>query len=151
MRKTREVIITDALVKLFWKSIQTEENGCWRWKGSIANNGYGKIYPDQAGYLAHRVSYTLHKGKIPENLSIDHLCRNRYCVMPAHLEAVTMRENLLRGNGISGVYARRSHCNRGHLYTPETTRLDSRSGYRICILCARENDRKRRPPKVERI
>src|SRR3990167_8003727 len=73
------------------------ETGCWEWTGAIIQNGYGQLKgaSDRVEY-SHRVAYQLFYGEIPEGLTIDHLCRNRKCVNPLHLEAVSNQENILR-------------------------------------------------------
>lgn len=83
---------------------QPEPNcGCWLWSGEINSSGYGRISQGnnhcgaRVRYLAHRVSYELHKGAIPKGMDLDHLCRVRLCVNPAHLEPVTRSENNRRG------------------------------------------------------
>lgn len=70
---------------------------CWLWQGQQNRNGYGRIKIQGRWLMVHRVSYELHIGPIPEGLVLDHLCRNRLCCNPQHLEAVTVRENTLRG------------------------------------------------------
>jgi len=84
--------------------------------------------------VAHRISYELLKGDIPEGLDLDHLCRNRGCVNPDHLEPVTRKENLLRGNTIPAKHARKTHCPQGHEYTKGNTFI-SKSGSRHCRKC----------------
>ena len=112
----------------------TPDGECWRWTGSISPNGYGRfnlIY-------AHRRSYELHVGPIPEGLTIDHLCRHRWCVNPAHLEPVTRGENVLRGVGPSAQHARKTHCKRGHPLSGENLRVHARG--RECAICKRIRD-----------
>jgi len=105
-------------------------SGCWVWMGTVANNGYGKIGKS----VAHRIFYEQEFGPVPEGLQLDHLCRNRLCVNPAHLEPVTQRENIMRGTSPTAVNARKTHCIRGHEYTTENTYIRS-NGYRMCRAC----------------
>ena len=103
--------------------------GCWEWQGTIDRHGYGRIRSS----LAHRRSYALFVGPIAESLTVDHLCRNRRCVNPAHLEPVSKRENTLRGEGISAKNAKKTHCIRGHLLGGLNLRMNGRQ--RICKAC----------------
>lgn len=86
------------------------DTGCWNWTGSCQPNGYGRSSVGSTKWLAHRLVYTLLVGEIPCGLDLDHLCRNRRCVNPEHLEPVTRKINLLRGER-----ANRTHCPQGHL------------------------------------
>lgn len=105
----------------FWARINKTKS-CWNWKGNKKSDGYGNIYHKGVFILAHRLSYEIHNGKIPKGLVIDHLCRNTRCVNPDHLEAVTTRENILRGEGVAAQNARKTHCKRGHEFTPDNIR-----------------------------
>lgn len=90
---------------------------------------------------AHRVAYMLFRGAIPEGKQLDHLCRTRHCVNPDHLEAVTVKENLLRGESWSGVNHRKTHCKQGHEFSVENTAIRSGGG-RTCRTCKREEARR---------
>jgi hypothetical protein len=121
---------------------------CWLWAGSInPTRGYGRIFSksDDGRWresMAHRVMYENLIGPIPKALVLDHVCRVRSCVNPAHLEPVTQRLNILRGVGPTAVHARRTHCARGHELTPDNVRVQgSRSGrnyQRLCKACRRD-------------
>lgn len=128
------------------RSIEFDTNGgCWLWTGNTNWGGYGRVRTHSGADLAstHRVAYQIANGPIPEGYQIDHLCRVRCCCNPAHLEAVTQRENLRRGNGVSSRNAAKTHCIHGHEYTPENTGRGSR-GRRRCRACQSAKDRARR-------
>ncbi len=136
-----------------WEAVT--ESGCWLWMGATNGVGYGTFYvrpTDGAFYVrpkcgrqrmtyAHRLSYELHKGPLPEGLTIDHLCRVRCCVNPGHLEAVTLRVNLLRGEGLPAKCAKKTHCPQGHPYDATNTH-HHRNGSRQCRECGRRRDRR---------
>ena len=116
---------------------------CWLWMGATNSKGYGCWAVDGVSQLAHRVAYELMVRQIPEGLTIDHLCRNKLCVNPAHLEAVTLRENIARAYEQD----KPSHCPQGHEYSPENTYLNPRpSGRvnRICRKCAYQATKRNR-------
>ena len=117
----------------FWEKVD-KSGDCWQWTGS-KGDGYGKVNGFHTS-LAHRLSYEEACGPIPEGLQLDHLCRNRACVKPGHLEAVTQKVNQERGSN-----ATRTHCKHGHEYTPENTKI-IRSGSRWCRECGRERTRR---------
>jgi hypothetical protein len=124
------------LEKRFWAKVQ-KTDGCWLWLGGVNSGGYGSIsrgHRQEGMVHVHRVSYEMHCGEIPQGLVIDHLCRNRACVNPAHMELVTLGENVLRGEGFSARAARKTHCLRGHEFTEENTYRPP-SGGRYCRLC----------------
>ena len=110
--------------------------GCWNWLGQQSTTGYGRLKKGKSWTRAHRYSYELFVGDIPEGLVIDHLCRNTLCVNPEHLEAVTMRENVLRGVSPAAQYARRESCSKGHELSGDNLYLSR--GARICKACKRD-------------
>lgn len=110
--------------------------GCHVWTGSVVGKGYGLMGRDRsrAKVGVHRVAYELAHGPIPAGLVIDHLCRNRLCVNPAHLEAVSQRENILRGAGVAPGFAARTHCAHGHELSPGNF-YERAGGGRRCKVC----------------
>lgn len=125
--------------------IKKNRNECWIWLGGTIN-GYGRIYDAGKLHLVHRVSYEIHTGPIPKGLTLDHLCRVRRCINPDHLEPVTVKLNLLRGNGACARNARKRHCKRGHEFNKENTIPVGKSG-RSCRPCKNMLQRKRRRKK----
>lgn len=118
--------------------------GCWRWRASTSTDGYGVFYFAGRMVRAHRVSYSLTFGDISVGLTIDHLCRVRDCVNPAHLEAVTIKENSLRGETINADHASRTHCPAGHpLEGDNLSSWQLERGRRMCLTCNREHARAR--------
>lgn len=130
--------------KRFWRHVAAGPGDCWVWTGAKAR-GYGRFSPVHGKTaFAHRWSYEHHIGPIPAGLVIDHLCRNRACVHPHHLEVVTQRENLLRGQTLTAANASRTHCPAGHPYSEENTGHYGSRKYRACRTCAREKTAARR-------
>lgn len=123
----------------FFNNIE-ETNNCWNWKGTITWEGYGHFFLHGKEVRAHRFAYELFKGDIPNDLTIDHLCRNRSCVNPNHLEAVSHKENVLRGIGITAINAQKTHCVRGHLLDGENI-YARKDGYRECFVCKKIKDK----------
>jgi hypothetical protein len=113
------------------------ETGCWIWQRATSADGYGRVSVGGKVIPAHRRAYELLVGPIPKGLTIDHLCRNRPCVNPDHLEPVTNRENILRGNTLPAANAAKTHCKYGHPFSPENTWHDLKRGWRKCRTCMR--------------
>lgn len=130
----------------FWRKVSAPDaRGCWPWTGAISGTGYGLFSPPATrGVAAHRYSYELLIGVIPDGLTIDHLCFNRICCNPAHMEPVTRGENARRGqvnrlrrNGRARPdLTERTHCKNGHEFTAENTRRVGNA--RHCRECQRE-------------
>lgn len=123
----------------FWGKVTITEAGCWEWQGAT-NHGYGRFRHQSA----HRWSWEQEHGPIPNGLTIDHLCRNTFCVNPSHLEPVTIGENLRRSPiQRSTINAAKTHCPHGHPYSAENT-FHSK-GRRHCLACRRIRDAQRGP------
>lgn len=131
----------DSFMEIPWSKIDRTKD-CWNWKGALSGGGYGQVHlKDNKTVRAHRLTYELLVGPIPAGLQLDHLCRNRKCVNPKHLEPVTRRVNILRGVGASAQNAKRTLCKNGHPLNEENTFW--RKGkwgepWRQCIPCRRD-------------
>lgn len=120
----------------FWAKVDKTET-CWNWTAYRDPLGYGNFWPaDKRMVLAHRFAFELLVGLIPEGLELDHLCRNPSCCRPDHLEAVTHRENILRGIGATAANAAKTTCIRGHSLSEANLRIRPDGG-RICRACRR--------------
>lgn len=124
----------------FWT--QVDKSGeCWMWTGPVTDYGYGICNRAQEQY-AHRLAYRWLVGPIPEGFEVDHLCRMKLCVNPAHLEPVTKQENIRRQNALTSGKAQRArtHCPQGHPYSGTNLHV-RRNGHRTCVTCSRQRVR----------
>lgn len=148
MKRSRRVV--DESTR-FWSKVD-KTGDCWVWIAGL-RSGYGQFRRTRDHgnpALAHRYAYELVNGKIPDGLQLDHLCRNRACVNPDHLEPVTQQVNMLRGHQSRLANGMDDRCVHGHLYTPENTyRNPKRTSDIRCRECSRIRDRARRPAKRE--
>ncbi len=126
----------------FWRQVD-DSGSCWIWTGIKDYKGYGQFSANNKKHLAaHRWAYEALVGPIKEGFVVDHLCRNRACCNPDHMEIVTPTENVMRGEGITAQNARRAECSCGHTYSV-AHRKDGRS-YRFCKRCKNEQQREKR-------
>ena len=127
----------DLMVR-FHSKIRIDENGCWVWCAGKNSAGYGEFRGPGKQWRAHRYSYVLHRGEIPEGLVLHHDCRNKACVNPAHLIPVTPWQNVMLDDTPARRNATAAHCRSGH----KLDRMDARTGKRYCTTCKRERKRK---------
>lgn len=136
---------TDPQVR-FWRFVERTD-GCWLWRGALSTAGYGvfgaeRVEGKNRYALAHRFAFELLVDRIPDGLTLDHLCRVRACVNPAHLEPVDQRTNTLRGLAPSARNAIKTECDHGHPFNTDNTRVDPQTGQRSCWTCRRETSRR---------
>jgi hypothetical protein len=117
----------------FWAKV-VEIDGCWVWQSTRFDNGYGGFTVGKRLVRAHRFAYEQMVGEIPDGLQLDHLCRNRLCVNPDHLDPVTPRVNTRRSTSLAAINSRKTHCPKGHPYDDVNTRFE-RDGRRTCRTC----------------
>lgn len=134
----------DKRIELF--RAECSADACWTWPGRSMKNGYASSTtgrgPDKRAVYVHRYAYEKLVGPIPEGLVIDHLCRNRLCFNPAHLEVTDHRTNILRGTGASARCAVKTHCPKGHPYEGDNLVLRP-NGFRRCRTCDEQVEQKR--------
>jgi len=138
-----------AFARDVWLTAQLAWGGdeCWDWPWSKNSEGYALLRYEGRVQRAHRVLYAKLIGPIDDGLELDHLCRNRGCVNPWHLQPVTRKENILRGEGMGARFARRSHCKHGHELTDAN--IYRYKGSRMCRTCHNERTRQRRARTYE--
>jgi hypothetical protein len=136
------IYTTVPLSERFAAKVAKLPSGCWRWTGFIDKGGYGRIQEGRrsgAVLYAHRIAYEQVHGAVPEGCELDHLCRNRWCCNPDHLEAVSHRVNVLRGYAPTIQIHRSTTCSRGHEWNEENTYyIKGYPGKRQCRACKRE-------------
>jgi len=114
--------------------IKILDNGCWEWLGAKSSHGYGIVYNNHKINYVHRLTFYQYKYSIPKGKQIDHLCRNRICCNPHHLEIVTPKTNVLRGISSQAKNKRKTHCKNGHEFTKENTIIQNGDNRR-CRKC----------------
>lgn len=121
----------------FLAKVNKIPNGCWEWTGSLTNKLYGQFYYSGKNGRAQRYSYEFYVGKIPEGLTIDHQCNNTKCVNPAHLKAMSMRDNILRSSGTAAKNAIKKFCVKGHPLVTDNLYIRHRGKNieRLCKKC----------------
>lgn len=146
-RRAPEYNVVPTVIRFLYH-VETVESGCWEWRGNIRNTGYGQFEVQGRTLRAHRWSYEHFRGRIPDGLQIDHLCKNKACVNPQHLEAVTAAINVERSDNAAALNSRKTHCKREHLLAGDNVRLRA-NGARICRTCERERNERSRTDKPE--
>jgi hypothetical protein len=130
--------------RLLSKAVINWETGCWEWTASKTGDGYGKLGVNGKTRDAHAVAYELIEGPVPDGLELDHTCRVRRCINPAHLEPVTHRENMLR----APYFGSDTHCKAGHEWTEENTY--TYRAQRCCRACNAASHKQRYVRRADR-
>jgi len=132
-QQRQEVVMPTTLLRLSQKYTKLP-SGCWQWNGAKQPTGYGQMWNGERPEQAHRIAYRLFVGPIPDGYEVDHLCRNRSCINPAHLRIVTHRENMRCSLTVMGENARKTHCKRGHALSGHNL-IITKQGTRQCRIC----------------
>lgn len=122
----------------FWRYVERgSDEVCWEWRGALDGRGYAQFWSGESGVNAYRWLYEYERGPVPKGMHLDHLCRNTKCVNPFHLEVVTPRENIMRGEGVAARFAARTHCDHGHELSGNNLILAKSGKYvrRRCRIC----------------
>ncbi|NWA62995.1 HNH endonuclease [Pantoea sp. B9002] len=135
--------------RLLSKVAKNPNSGCWEFTGSLYKNGYGQIWNGARAEQAHRVAYRFYVAEIPADKEIDHLCKNRRCVNPKHLDIVTHQENIARSNTVMGENARKTHCMRGHPLEGENL-IITKQKTRQCRICSNMRARNAKARRKEK-
>lgn len=130
--------------QLFLSALSIEDGGCWKYPNTPNHDGYIRVSVKGRKVMTHRYSLMLRAVFIPVDCEVDHLCRNRWCCNPDHLQIVTHAENMRRGTGMDRIHAVKTHCVNGHEFTTESTYRNPR-GFRNCKVCRRIHDKNRKP------
>jgi len=131
-------------IRRFGEKATFQENGCWKWTAYINPDGYGIFCPEHGRLVfAHQFAYKSFRAPIPDGLELDHLCRNRSCVNPWHLELTTHLVNVQRGK--AGLQQRtRTHCSKGHPFDSNNTYFYNDGQKRGCLICRRQRSKEHR-------
>lgn len=140
------VQLTDAEQDRFWKKVR-KTDGCWVWTASHGSSGYGQFEVRGQNWAAHRIAWMICRHHLPRwGFELDHLCRNRSCVRPSHMDVVTRSENLARRPKETYPNAMKERCHKGHEYDYAIQKGD-RKGHRVCRECQKERQREHRRRK----
>jgi len=132
-------ISPEDLERFYSKIKFNEDTWCWDWIGTTLQRGYGHFKLKRKNWRPHRLSFAIHKGDLIKGLELDHLCRNRSCCNPEHLKQGTHKVNVLRGESVSAINAKKTHCKRGHEFAEENTYVYPNGG-RSCRICQKMHD-----------
>lgn len=151
VNQSREKAIAHPKLRNLMRHVSFDDaSGCWNWTGQKSPKGYAVThFKGISTTRAHRVFYMLLVGEVPKGFELDHLCRNRSCVNPDHLEVVTTKVNVLRGIGPTAINARKTHCIRGHPLSGDNL-YTRRSGKRQCRICIRQQRKPRKDLRRQR-